>query len=158
MFLRLTAILLTSLLLVQLGCNQGSQDSHRVIGVDENDAAMNTAIETAKKTFSQFEQNWQNPNVETTSVKVGMDTSSGGKEHVWFTPISMEGTKITASCSNEPVEIPDLNFGDVRTFEKSQVSDWLIMQDGKCYGGYTVRVLMEQQPGGAPDMEFADYP
>ncbi len=32
------------------------------------------------------------------------------------------------------------------------------MDKGKCYGGYTIRVLSELDPSNASGLEFADYP
>ena len=62
------------------------------------------------------------------------------------------------SCANDPENIAGLRFGDVRTVDRSQVSDWMIMENGECYGGYTIRVLSELDPANAPPLKFVDYP
>ncbi len=150
-----------AMLSAQSGCDNqpGLRDvSQRVVNVDETDEAMNAAIAKAKKTFYLFEKNWQNTDVEEFSIKLAMETESDGLEHIWFTPIKIADGQITATCANDPEGIPELQFGDVRTVDQSKVSDWMIMAGGKCYGGYTIRVLSEQDPANAPPLEFADFP
>ncbi|WP_246146477.1 DUF2314 domain-containing protein [Rubripirellula lacrimiformis] len=129
-----------------------------MIDVDDEDVAMNAAIAKAKETFAQFEQNWKRSGIEGTSVKFSMKTDDGEREHIWFTPITIDDEQITARCANDPRSVSGLKFGDVRTVNRSTVSDWMIMENGKCYGGYTIRVLSELDPESAPPLEFADYP
>ena len=152
-------LILTSLFLVW-GCDieNGFPDVQRhVINVDDEDETMNAAIETAKKTFSQFERNWKRNDIEGFSVKLAMQTDDDDLEHIWFTPIEIGDEQLIATCANDPKSVTGLQFGDVRTVDRSAVSDWMIMENGKCYGGYTIRVLSERDPDAAPPLEFADY-
>lgn len=144
-----------------LGCGSAVEEptgQAPVIGVEDDDASMNAAIEKAKTTFAKFEQNWQRPGLSAVSVKVAMETDTDSLEHIWFTPIEITGDQIKAQCANQPEHIPGLKFGDIRTFDRAKISDWMIMEDGKCYGGYTIRVLSELYPEKAPPLSFADYP
>lgn len=118
---------------------------------------MKAAISTAKETFHQFEENWKRADVDSYSIKLAMKTDADGLEHIWFTPLKIEGDQITASCANDPENIPGLRFGDVRVVDRADISDWLIMEREKCYGGYTIRVLAEQDPASVPALQFADY-
>lgn len=129
----------------------------RVVDIQEDDAAMNAAIARAKETFPQFENHWQGASVQGFSIKFAMDTDHQGVEHIWFTPLKIEGERITASCANEPQGIAALKLGEVRELERSRISDWMILDGEKCYGGYTIRVLAEQDPSLAPQLDFADY-
>jgi len=143
------------------GCDSGNRlpdVPHRVINVDDEDIAMNAAIEKAKETFSQFERNWKRSDIEGFSIKLAMKTDNGEREHIWFTPITIDEKQVTATCANDPEGVTGLKFGDLRTVDRSTVSDWMIMENGKCYGGYTIRVLSERDPNAAPPIEFADYP
>jgi uncharacterized protein YegJ (DUF2314 family) len=116
------------------------------------------AREKAKETFAQFEQNWKRTDIEGFSIKLAMKTDSGDLEHIWFTPSQIDDKQVTATCANDPISISGLKFGDVRTVDRSAVSDWMILENGKCYGGYTIRVLSERDPSNAPPLKFADYP
>lgn len=152
------AILATALL---FGCDNSSERSVEqapVVGVNDDDERMNGAIAKAQETFPTFEQNWQRPDVDAVSIKIAMETDTDSLEHIWFQPLEINGDQIKARCANQPVHIPGLKMGDIRTVDRSKVSDWMIMESGKCYGGYTIRVLAELNPEKAPPLEFADYP
>ncbi|MEM7478691.1 MAG: DUF2314 domain-containing protein [Planctomycetota bacterium] len=127
-----------------------------VVNVNADDKKMNEAMETARKTFPKFVANWETMECESQSVKIAVPTSGGGVEHIWFEPTKITATEVTGVCGNDPRNVPGLKLGDRKTYELSQVSDWMIMADGKCYGGYTIRVLIEMTPGEAPEMEFAE--
>ena len=149
------------ILSINLGCENPPQRTGNqppVVGVDSDDERMNLAMAKAKETFSKFEQNWTKPGLDSASIKVAMETNSDGLEHIWFTPTKIEGDQITATCSNQPENIPGLSFGDVRTIDRSKISDWMIMEGSKCYGGYTIRVLAEIDPDNAPPFQFAEFP
>jgi len=158
--LRLAPLILV-ILCVICGCDKGNRlpdVPHRVINVDDEDEAMNAAIETAKETFPQFERNWKRNDIEGFSIKLAMKTDDGDLEHIWFTPIEIGAEQLTATCANDPENVTGLQHGDVRAVDRSAVSDWMIMENGKCYGGYTIRVLSERDPDVAPPLEFGDYP
>lgn len=150
-------VVVFSILSLHVGCDGQNGGANGVVRVEESDEAMVAAIATAKETFGQFERNWEGADLEGVGVKFAMDTDSDGVEHIWFTPTKIEAGQITGSCANDPVEVSGLKFGDVRGVDRSKISDWMIMENGKCYGGYTIRVLAEQQPENAPPFEFADY-
>lgn len=143
-----------------LGCGRGdalSPTADRVIHVDDDDAEMNKAIEMARETFSKFEQNWKRPANENVSVKFAVPTDDGEVEHIWFSPISITEDEITGACANLPERVTGLGLGEMRTLDRSTISDWMIINGGRCYGGYTIRVLAKREPGSAPDLEFADF-
>ncbi|HEY0981725.1 DUF2314 domain-containing protein [Schlesneria sp.] len=143
------------------GCdtrNQLPDVPHRVTRIEDSDEEMNAAMQKAKETFHQFEKNWQRLDIEGYSIKLGLKTDHDGLEHIWFTPIKIDPNQITATCANDPVEIARLKFGDTVKVDRSAVSDWMIHENGKCYGGYTIRVLAEREPDHAPPLIYADYP
>lgn len=151
---------MVSAVFVHVGCDiqRGLPDiPHRVVNVDTDDEAMNAAIAKAKETFHHFEANWMRADVDGCGIKLAMKTDTDGVEHIWFTPLEIEGDQITASCANDPESIPGLRFGDVRVVDRGNISDWMIMEREKCYGGYTIRVLAEQDPASVPPFQFADY-
>jgi uncharacterized protein YegJ (DUF2314 family) len=150
----------TALLGSLAGCGSSgfSDVEHQVIKFDDKDEEMNAAMATAKKTLGTFEKNWKKDSADTASLKFAMPTRAGGIEHIWFTPIEIKGDKVTGQCANDPQDIEGLKYGDVRTVNRSDISDWMILRDDKCYGGYTVRVMAKRYPESAPpDMKFADF-
>ena len=118
---------------------------------------MNAAMEKARETFPQFLKRWKTMPNDGASVKVGLPTSDGAAEYIWFEPIAITDTHITGICENEPRNVANLKLGDKRTLSRSEVSDWMIMVGDKCYGGYTIRVLAQLDPENAPPFTFADF-
>jgi uncharacterized protein YegJ (DUF2314 family) len=152
--------LLVCFLCTNTGCESSGLPNfpHRVVSVDERNEEMNLAILRAKETFRSFERNWRLPEIESCSLKFAMDTDIDRIEHVWFTPVRIEGDQITARCANDPKNVRCLKIGDVRTLDRASLSDWMIMAGGKCYGGYTIRALAKIDPSSVPKLQFADYP
>ncbi len=148
-------LLLIPLLLFLCSCLGQSQPP--VIDVDAANVAMNNAVQAAKDSLDQFFEHYQSLPDAQYSLKFALTTSSGGEEHIWFNPIAVNGAEIEAACANEPRNIPDLKVGDVRKLKRSDVSDWMILSGGKCYGGYTIRVLSEMDPKSTAPFEFADF-
>lgn len=142
-----------------LGCSEPDDrmaNNPPVLYVEDVDAEMNAAISTAKKTLPFFEKNWQTMESDGVSVKFAVPTSDGELEHIWFTPTSFNGNEVTGRCANDPVKVPSLKLGDIRTVSRDDVSDWMIIVGNRCFGGYTIRVLSQREPGAAPPLEFVD--
>lgn len=139
-----------------VGCNS-SQTGDPVVGVEDTDASMNAAMETAKQTFPLFVDRWQSMASDSVGVKISLPTTDGAKEHIWFEPTEISGTQITGVCANAPNKIADLKLGDERTFNQSEITDWMILVGNRCYGGYTIRVLSEMEPENAPPFTFHDF-
>ena len=148
-------LLMLSVILCLSSCL--GQNEPPVINVDAANTAMNGAVQTAKDSLDAFFKNYKSLPDAKYSLKFALTTSSGGEEHIWFNPLEVSDAGIKAECANEPRNIPDLKVGDVRTLKRSDVSDWMILSGGKCYGGYTIRVLTELDPEAIPPFEFADF-
>lgn len=143
------------------GCNGPSDKSSSATGVFNvaaDDEEMRAAIKKAQDTFSFFEKNWQTIESDGCSVKLALPTVGGEPEHIWFSPIEISGDKIVGECANDPVSIPNLQVGDLRTVSREDLSDWMIVVGNQCYGGYTIRVLAERDPSAAPPLDFVDPP
>lgn len=149
-------LLLASISIAFAGCGS-SNSGDPVVGVEDSNAEMNAAMEKARGTFDQFLANWKTMPNDAASVKFGVPTRDDSVEHIWFEPSSITDTEITGICGNDPVNVDGLKLGDVRTFPRSELSDWMILDGGKCYGGYTIRVLVEMEPENAPPLTFVDF-
>ncbi|WDQ18409.1 DUF2314 domain-containing protein [Rhodopirellula sp. P2] len=150
-----------STLIAFCGCSESptpNSSVSSVVNVEDDDSEMNAAIAKAQETLSFFENNWKTMGSDAYSLKFALPTSDGELEHIWFTPIKIEGDEITGECANDPENIPNLKLGDARTVTRSDITDWMIIVGQKCYGGYTIRVLSEREPDVAPPLEFVDPP
>ena len=144
--------------LVPFGCSESTVSiSDPVVQVQGSSVEMNEAIKTARETFPQFVDKWKSMPSDAVSVKFKVPTDDDGVEHIWFEPIEITDTQITGTCGNDPAKVSGLKLGDVRTFDREKMTDWMILVGDKCYGGYTVRVLAKMQPDKAPPLEFVDF-
>lgn len=156
----LTVSLLLAIVLF-MGCDGstgGGPAPSGVVNIEDDDAEMNAAIDTAKNTFEFFEKNWQTMESDGYSLKFALPTTDGELEHIWFSPTKIQGDRITGECANAPANIPDLKIGDVRTVSRNDISDWMIVVGNRCFGGYTIRVLASRDPDAAPPLQFVDPP
>lgn len=144
--------------LLLTGCSkEQADDEPSVVDVESTDTLMNAAIERARRTVDIFIENYRTMENDGYSMKFGLITADGGVEHIWFNPIEINGDEIKAECANEPRNITGLKVGDVRTFKKSQVTDWMIVVGNKCYGGFTIQVIAAKDPSNMPLYEFVEF-
>ena len=119
---------------------------------------MNAAIEKGKATFDFFKENWQTMENDGYSAKFGLPTTIDELEYIWFNPLEIKDGAIRGECANEPVDIPNLYYREVRELSEHQVADWMIIVGDKCYGGYTIQAMSKFAPPAedAPKFEYID--
>ena len=130
--------------LALVACGTGGDEDGNVFGVEAEDAEMNAAIQEARETLPVFIEALQAP-TETQSyyaIKVifpfGED---GGAEHMWVDQLSYADGEFQGVLGNEPVDVTDLEYGDVVTTSAEEISDWMIVDNSQLLGGYTLHVL-----------------
>lgn len=81
------------------------------------------------------------------TLKVAFPAGTGaevGEEVIWVAQVARAGGRFTAILANEPLHLPDLAAGDTVTFDRDMIADWgLVGENGKLFGHYTTRVLLE---------------
>jgi len=118
--------------------------------VSSNDTEMNAAIQEAKKTLPLFIQAFQSPTPTQTwfAIKVAFPFGdSGSNEHMWVSKLSLSENQFEGILANEPVDIKDMHFGDRVTVDVQDISDWMIIDDGRLLGGFTIHVLRNRTNG-----------
>ncbi len=79
----------------------------------------------ARERFSYVKKLHQNEE-NTVLIKVGLEVSDGGYEHIWFELLEIKGDKFKAKLTQEPYDIPNIHTGDVNWYTINQVTDWII--------------------------------
>ena len=118
-----------------------------VIDVPADDAEMNAAIQKAKETLGIFVHALRAPTPTQThfSVKAVFPYEDGQDgEHMWIGDLSFDGSHFHGILGNEPVYVKNLHYGDAVTVKVEDVTDWIIIDDGKLVGGFTISVLLNQ--------------
>jgi len=121
--------------------------SDPVIKVETGNKTMAAARAQAKETLPKF---WKAKS-ETMSGKSAFSlkvaiTDDNGIEHFWVGEISRLGDRFEGRIDNEPDTVKSVSFNQRYEFGADQISDWMYKQNGKIYGGYSIRVLAEMAP------------
>jgi uncharacterized protein YegJ (DUF2314 family) len=132
--------------LIVLGCGtRGAREREdKVVHVAEDDPKMNAAIDKARQTVDTFIQALKKPKRSQTAFSVKKAVTDGKQvEHMWLTDVRFDGTQFHGVINNDPNDVKNVKLGDKASVEKTQISDWMFVEDGKLIGGYTIRVLRE---------------
>jgi len=122
----------------------GTGEAGNVVDVSRDDPEMNAAIQEAQNTLDVFIAALQAPKPSQThfSIKAGFHYGDqGGAEHIWLSDISYDGNLFKGTIGNDVYYVPNLKYGDPVTVLRDNISDWMIVENGKMIGGYTIRVL-----------------
>lgn len=146
----LILLCLISLGLTSCGNKNSSLENGNVTQVEDNDKEINQAIDKAKNTFDAFKkvfiENQTTDKYTDFAIKEGFPTSDGGKEHMWVSELTFDGTNLVGILVNEPTNITNLQYGDTITIKKDMISDWVYTDKASnlTYGGYTMRVFVDR--------------
>lgn len=126
-----------------------------VVGFAADDAAMNAAIRQAKATVNDFLQALQRPDAADLyfAIKKPFPTSGGDEEHIWIADVVYDGERFTGTLSNIPADVPGLEHGQRVVVALNEISDWMVVDNGRLIGGYTIRVFRDR----LSDQERSDF-
>ena len=123
----------------------GEPDVHMVSGEDPE---MNTAMEQARASVTTFITSLQNPGQNQTHFSVKAKIVDGEHtEHIWLYDVSYDGNQFLGKIGNNPLNVKNVSLGDEIALVPSDISDWMIVEDDKLVGGYTLRVLRNRLSG-----------
>lgn len=117
-----------------------------IVEYDTADAAMNAARAAAQRSYGQFLADFRaaTPHARANNymVKLGLDRSDGGLEHIWVDTLRFEGDQLVGALANEPVDLPSMHVGSRVVVETERISDWSIVRAEGMYGNFTTRVML----------------
>ncbi len=145
----LMAIVVT--FLVVSSCGQGDQGTDEIVArdgepevhmVSGEDPEMNSAMEQARASVTTFITSLQNPGQNQTHFSVKAKIVDGDHtEHIWLYDVTYDGNQFLGKIGNNPLNVKNFALGDEIALVPSEISDWMIVEDKKLVGGYTLRVL-----------------
>lgn len=137
-------ILVTLILLCFISCKDSDkierENQPDIYGVDGNDKEMNEAIEKANKTLADFNSALLNPEIEVKSLKVKFQNETD-VEHIWLSDVTFKDGKYSGIIDNEPEYIKNHQIGETISVDNKDISDWMYIENGKLFGGYTIKVI-----------------
>ena len=121
------------------------RDDGNIYNVPGNNDQMNWAIEKGRLTVGYFRASLLQPkeNQYGFSLKVRLEDENG-IEHIWMNDLSVDEDGIFYGViDGDPVTVKTVKSGTKIGIAISDISDWIIIEDGRLIGGYTVRVYRE---------------
>ena len=130
----------------------GCAAKDEITPVSAGDAKVNAAIAQARATLPDFWPRFDDhePGATAFRIKAKLKTPHGGFEHIWVDVVSHSALAVRGTLANDPADLGDLKFGSEVVVDDAAISDWSYEKDGKLYGGYTMRALMDRQ---SPEMQ-----
>lgn len=129
-----------------------SDSKSPIVRSKSDDPEMDQAAAKARKTFRYFwrELAWEYrriiPGLQLAAVKAyftdpdpGPDDFDG--EHMWLINVRFDGRRIHGTLINSPSTLRSVKEGDQVKIKGSQLTDWMYVQGGEAYGGFTTDLL-----------------
>jgi len=105
---------------------------------------MNAAIQQAQDTLPLFIAALQSPTPTQPFFLIKTRFPFGSEnevEHMWVSDISYNGTQFEGVLANEPIFVQGIHLSDHVVVRIENVSDWMIIDNGRLLGGFTIYVL-----------------
>ena len=124
------------------------------------DAGMESAFQEARDTLSLFIERIAAPHPNRTyiAVKVRFSTPDGLSQDIWVDNVTYTGETFRGKMGDD---IPSLklSFGEEIVIPTEDIVDWMIVEDGKLIGGYTIRLAYERMSPEEKErfLEAIDY-
>lgn len=117
---------------------------------DDAESTMQAAIERAISEVEIFIEALTHSSISQSGFSVKKpfpyttETGETGYEHIWLSDVVYRDGVFIGSVGNEPVDASGIRLNDEATVEKTEISDWMYIDDGVLVGGYTLRVLRDR--------------
>jgi len=119
-----------------------------VISVKSQDAGMNRAMDSARKTYNDFFKAFPDISLDSSksdfSVKLRFAAEEVGAEHMWLNELYLKDNKLFGVMRGQPVYKISAKTGDTLEIDPHSVSDWMFIEKGRLIGGYTIKVLYDR--------------
>jgi uncharacterized protein YegJ (DUF2314 family) len=109
----------------------------------QRDEAVVAATAEARATLDVFWRKFETGEADQYQLKVGLTTPNEAIEHIWLSPSDRRDGKVVGRLMNQPVDLEDVNVGDEIVVEPQRISDWGYFKDGRLYGAFTQRALLD---------------
>jgi len=111
----------------------------------DSDAEMEFAFQEARDTLSFFIEQIARPHPNRTyvAVKVRFSPPDSSPQDIWVDNITYTDESFRGNMGDD---IPSLklSFGEEIVIPTEDIVDWMIVEDGKLIGGYTIRLAYER--------------
>lgn len=109
------------------------------------DAEFDAAVQQARDSLSTFITTIATSHTDRTLVAVKVRFSPPGEvsQDIWVDEVTYSDGVFRGSMGDD-VPALRLEFGEKITVDEKNILDWMIVEDGKLVGGYTIRLAMQR--------------
>jgi uncharacterized protein YegJ (DUF2314 family) len=109
------------------------------------DAEMETAFQEARVTLGFFIEQIARPHPNRTyvAVKVRFSLPDGSAQDIWVDNITYADESFHGNMGDD-IPALKLSFGEEIVVSTEDIIDWMIVEEGKLIGGYTIRLSYER--------------
>jgi len=111
----------------------------------DSDIEMEAAFQLAQDTLDSFIQKigMPHPNRTLVAVKVRFVLPDGSTQDLWVDRISYRDGSFRGTMGDD-IPTLKLSIDDKITIKSNDIVDWMVVEDGKLIGGYTIRLAFQR--------------
>ena len=113
--------------------------------ISPTDAELDAAMRQARDSLNEFVVRLGTPHAERTfaAVKVRFYPPDETPQEIWVDEVTYENDIFRGNVGDD---IPGLKLemGETITVNKEDIVDWMIVEEGKLIGGYTIRLAVQR--------------
>ncbi len=140
-------VLLFAIYLFLVGCSPApTQIATQVLPTQLNtDVEMEAAFQQARDTLDSFIEKigTSHPDRTLVAVKVRFVLPDGSTQDLWVDRISYQNGSFRGTMGDD-IPTLKLSIDDKITIKRNNIVDWMIVEDGKLIGGYTIRLAFQR--------------
>jgi uncharacterized protein YegJ (DUF2314 family) len=111
------------------------------------DPDLQAASVEARKTVDDFLKRLQKPAAPGNYRAVKARFQEGPiVEHLWLRDVQFDGKRFVGIVDNQPEKLVKVEVGQTHEVLPEEIADWMILEDNKLIGGYTIRALRKKVP------------
>jgi uncharacterized protein YegJ (DUF2314 family) len=148
--------LILSFCLIAFGCTSAPSTS----AISSTDPELDAAIQEARNTLDVFIQKLATPDSDRTfaAVKVRFVTPDGSSQDIWVDGVTYEDGSFSGNFGDDLPSLK-LSMGERIHVNREEIVDWMLVEDGKLVGGYTIRLAYQRMSPEEKErfLEAANY-
>ena len=116
-----------------------------VFSVKADDIQLLDAIQKAKLTIKYFKDSLENSKPHQTYFAIKTKLTDGSNiEHIWLDADEFSDNIVYGTVNNVPANLKNIELGKKIGIPETEISDWLIIENNRLIGGYTIRTLRDK--------------
>jgi uncharacterized protein YegJ (DUF2314 family) len=145
-------------LLIAAALATAADRGDEVVVTKTGDPDMDAARRQAQASLDSFLAVARTKPAGTSGFKLKVQVSDGRyTEHFWVVPFREVDGRFQGAISNEPQYVHTVKFGQLITFDRTEISDWGYVKNGRQVGSFTVCAMFKKMTTEQVDYYRKNY-